>query len=71
MANWLITDAGGGNPNWSVRLSNCSEEHAESVLAQLKADMSVPERLEMVRLERLYDDPPSTRRPWWRVWGRK
>jgi len=45
---WLIR-CGPANPNWQVRLEDCDEVHAMSVLAQLRADPTCPDD---VRLER-------------------
>ena len=46
MRDWVIV-CGDANPNWSLNLGNCTREHAESVLAQLIPDSTVPDDLEL------------------------
>ena len=48
MADWLITAR--DNEHWNVRLSDCDEAHANSVLETLKEDTACPNDLEMLCL---------------------
>ena len=44
--DWKIV-CGPANPNWSLSIGNCTKEHAESVLAHLLTDPTVPDDLEL------------------------
>lgn len=59
MANFQIR---GADPTWVVRLANTTSEHAQSVLAQLEQDSSVPSGLHMKEVENLYDDKAKARK---------
>lgn len=50
------------NPRFNVRLADCTEAHAQSVVDQLNADTSAPDDLYYVE----QPEPPPARRSWWR-----
>lgn len=62
MPHFLIRSK--GESRYTVRVADCTFEHAESVLATVKASPGCPDDLEMVETLNLYDDP--LRVPWWR-----
>lgn len=50
MPDYVITPKGGGA--WRCQLASCSQAHAESVLAQLEADHTAPDGLQLHEVDR-------------------
>lgn len=53
MPDFIIDAPDTGNDKWSVRVANCTLEHAESVLEHLKHETSVPDNLRLREVEPL------------------
>jgi hypothetical protein len=56
LANWAITSP--HNDVWNVRLDDCDEEHARSVLATLEQDTACPNDLELIDLTPIFEPKP-------------
>jgi hypothetical protein len=49
MPEFVIYPEDNPDGRWRVQLGDCSQEHADSVLAQLEADPSLPNNLALVQ----------------------
>ena len=52
MANWVIR---GADPRWKVWLADCDAALAQSVLANLENDPTLPRNLQLKQVDRLYE----------------
>lgn len=62
MPDWRITSGDKDvDPRWNVTLGNCDQTHAQSVVAQLEAEVQAPSGLTLTEL-----DAPVAPRSWWK-----